>query len=203
MSKDRKGKPVKTKLNTDIRKILDNHGKPLSEENCQHIQSLIDVLKTRFSIDISFQKDKNVRVRGYSLIDHTGKIAFDGSKILKLSELIDFTAKSERKPPSLDIYRELFTVEVGMDSRNDYMRIRTKNGCAYSKPISPKQYAWYVGAKDYEREDVGLTITATIFSEEILAECLKRYPLRPTRQDKGSDSCQAPQRQLWLPHNIG
>lgn len=186
VSKGKRKKPVRTKLNTDIRKILDNHGKPLSDENCQRIQALVDVLKTKFGIDISFQKDKNGRVRGYSLIDHAGKIAFDGSKIMKLSELIDFATKQEHKPSPLDIYRELFTVEVGNNGRNDYMRIRTAGGCAYSKSISPRQYAWYMGAKDDEREDVGLTIAATIFSEEILTEYLKRYPLQdPLDRIKG------------------
>lgn len=178
VSKGWKEQPVKAKINTDIRKVLDKHGKPLSEENCQRIQALVDVLKTKFGIDISFQKDKNGRVRGYSLIHHAEKIAFDGSKIMKLSELIDFAPKQEWKPSPLDIYRELFTVEVGSDGRNDYMRIHTKDGHAYSKSISQRQYAWYMGAKGDERENVGLTIAATIFSEEILTEYLKRYPLQ-------------------------
>lgn len=186
VSKGKRKKPVRTKLNTDIRKILDNHGKPLSDENCQRIQALVDALKTKFGMDISFQKDKNGRVRGYSLIHHAEKIAFDGSKIMKLSELIDFAPKQEWKPSPLDIYRELFTVEVGSDGRNDYMRIHTKDGHAYSKSISQRQYAWYVGAKDDEREDVGLTIAATIFSEEILTEYLKRCPLQdPLDRIKG------------------
>ena len=106
MSKGKKRKPVKAKLNTDIRKILDNHGKPLSEDNCQRIQTLIDVLKTKFGIDISFQKDKDGRVRGYSIIDHAEKIAFDGSKVMKLSELIDFAIIPQREPSPLDVYRD-------------------------------------------------------------------------------------------------
>lgn len=177
VSKGWKEQPVKAKINTDIRKVLDKHGKPLSEENCQRIQALVDVLKTKFGIDISFQKDKNGRVRGYSLIDHAGKIAFDGSKIMKLSELIDFATKQEHKPSPLDIYRELFTVEVGNDGRGDYMRINTNDGSSYRKTISPRQYAWFMGVKDDEREEVGLTIAATMFSEEILTEYLKRYPV--------------------------
>lgn len=177
VSKGKRKKPVRTKLNTDIRKILDNHGKPLSDENCRRIQALIDILKTKFGMDISFQKDKNGRVRGYSLIDHTGKIAFDGSRVMKLSELIDFTVNTERKTSPLDIYRELFTVEVGNDGRGDYMRINTNDGSSYRKTISPRQYAWFMGVKDDEREEVGLTIAATMFSEEILTEYLKRYPV--------------------------
>ncbi len=177
VSKGKKRKPVKAKLNTDIRKILDNHGKPLSEENCQRIQTLIDVLKTKFGIDISFQKDKDGRVRGYSIIDHAEKIAFDGSKVMKLSELIDFAIIPQREPSPLDVYRDLFTVEVGKDSRGNYMLINVKDGSMYRKPISPRQYAWYNGVKDDEREDVGLTIAATMFSEEILTEYLIRYPI--------------------------
>ena len=61
------------------------------------------------------------------------------------------------------MYRDLFTVEVGKDSRGNYMLINVKDGSTYSKPISPRQYAWYNGVKDNEREDVGLTIAATIF----------------------------------------
>ena len=45
------------------------------------------------------------------------------------------------------------------------MLINVKDGPTYRKPISPRQYAWYNGVKDDEREDVGLTIAATMFSE--------------------------------------
>ena len=166
MSKGKKRTPIKAKLNTDIRKILDNHGKPLSEENCLRIQTLIDVLKTKFGLDISFQKDKDGRVRGYSVIDHAEKIAFDGSKVMKLSELIDFVIKPQRKPSPLDVYRDMLIVEVGKDSKGNYMLVNIKDGSTYRKPISPRQYAWYNGVKDDEREDVGLTIAATMFSEE-------------------------------------
>lgn len=181
VSKGKKRKPVKAKLNTDIRKILDNHGKPLSEENCQRVQTLIDVLKTKFGIDINFQKDKDGRVRGYGIIDHAEKIAFDGSKVMKLSELIDFAIKLHRKPSPLDVYRDLFTVEVGKDSKGNYMLINVKDGSTYRKSISPRQYAWYNGVKDDEREDVSLTIAATMFSEEILTEYLKRNPIHDYR----------------------
>ena len=57
------------------------------------------------------------------------------------------------------------------------MLINVKDGPTYRKPISPRQYAWYNGVKDDEREDVGLTIAATMFSEEILTEYLMRYPI--------------------------
>lgn len=116
-------------------------------------------------------------VRGYSIIDHAEKIAFDGSKVMNLSELIDFAINPQKKPSPLDVYRDMFTIEVGKDGRGNYMHINVKDGSTYRKPISPRQYAWYNGVKDDEREDVGLTIAATMFSKEILAEYLMRYPI--------------------------
>lgn len=172
-----KKKPIRTKVNSDIKKILDSNGQPLNKETQEKIQQLLDTLKTRFGIDIYFQKDKNGQVRGYGIVDHVGKIAIDGSKVMKLSELIDFAIKPERKPSPLDTYRDLFTVEVGKDSRSDYMRINFKNGSIYQKSISPRQSAFYMGVNDNEREDIGLTIAATMFCEEILTEYLKQHPI--------------------------
>ncbi len=177
MSGGGKKKPIRTKFNSDIKKILDSNGQPLDKETQDNIQQLLDTLKTRFGIDICFQKDRNGQVRGYGIVDHAGKIAFDGSKVMKLSELIDFAIKPKCKPSPLDIYRDLFTVEVGNDSRSDYMRINFRNDSTCQKSISPRQSAWYMGVNDNEREDVGLTIAATIFSEEILTEYLKQHPI--------------------------
>ncbi len=177
MSGGGKKKPIRTKFNSDIKKILDSNGQPLDKETQDNIQQLLDTLKTRFGIDICFQKDRNGQVRGYGIVDHAGKIAFDGSKVMKLSELIDFAIKPKCKPSPLDIYRDLFTVEVGNDSRSDYMRINYRNDSTCQKSISPRQSAWYMGVNDNEREDVGLTIAATIFSEEILTEYLKQHPI--------------------------
>ncbi len=84
VSKSKKKKPTRPKINPDIKKILDKNGKPLSKERQEQLQQLIFTLKKSFGIDIYFQKDKNGQVRGYGIVDHTGKIAFDGSKVMKL-----------------------------------------------------------------------------------------------------------------------
>ncbi|MDE6383537.1 MAG: hypothetical protein K2K79_04195, partial [Paramuribaculum sp.] len=131
--------------------------------------------------DIYFQKDKNGKVRGYGIVDHAGKIAFDGSKVMKLSELIDFAPKQERKPSPLDVYRDMFTAEIGNDGHNNYMRIRMMAGSTYQKPISLRQAAWYNGVKPDDKEDVALTIAATMFSEEILMAYLVRQPIHDFR----------------------
>ena len=175
-TKGRKRKPVTEKVNADIRKILDSESKPLSVENQEKIQQLIDILKTRFGIDVFFQKDRNGQVRGYGLVDHSGKIALDGSKVMKLSELIDFAQKQERKASPLDVYRELFTAEIGREGFDDYVRIHTRDGRTYQKPISAAQYAWHNGVSPDEKEDVALTIASTMFRKEILVMYLNRDP---------------------------
>jgi len=178
VSKSQKKKPKLTKVNSDIKKILDSNGKPLSEVRQQHIQQLLDILKASFGIDIYFQKDTNGQVRGYGLVDHAEKIAFDGSKVMKLSELIDFTPKPERKPSPLDVYRSLFTADIINDGPKDYVRIQTKAGDILQKPISARQSAWYHNAKTEDKEDVVLMIASTMFAEEILMEYLTRQPIQ-------------------------
>lgn len=177
VSEGGKKKPIRTKLNSDIKKILDSSGQPLDKETQDKIQQLLDTLKTRFGIDICFQKDRNGQVRGYGIVDHAGKIAFDGNKVMKLSELIDFTLQQERQSSPLDVYRTLFTVEICREGLNDYIRIHTKDGETYQKGISMRQYSWYHGVKPEEREDVGYMIAATMLSEEILATYLKQNPI--------------------------
>lgn len=169
-------KPVTEKVNADIKKILDSEGKPLSAENQEKIRQLIDILKTRFGIDVFFQKDRNGQVRGYGLVDHSGKIALDGSKVMKLSELIDFATKQERKASPLDVYRDLFTAEIGREGFDDYVRIHTKDGRTYRKPISAAQYACHNGVSLEEKEDVALMIASTMFRKEILVMYLNLDP---------------------------
>lgn len=178
VSKSQQKKPKLPKVNSDIKKILDSNGNALSEERQQQIQQLLDILKTSFGIDIYFQKDKNGQVRGYGLVDHTEKISFDGSKVMKLSELIDFTIKPERKPSPLDVYRSLFTAEIISDGTKDSIRIDTIFGETYQTVMSANQSAWYRNAKPEDKEDVALMIASTAFTEEILLIYLSRQPIQ-------------------------
>lgn len=171
-----KKKAVKAKMNPDIRKIHGSDGKPLTKEDQENLRLFIDPLKTRFGLDIHFQKDRNGQVRGYSLIDHAERIGFDGSQIMKLSELIDFAPKQQRQPSPLDVYRNLFTVEIGREGLKDYVSIRMKDGSSHKTSISAKQVAWYNGVRQEEKENVALQIAATMFQEQILVAYLKQAP---------------------------
>lgn len=174
VSKSPRKKPNRPARNPDIKKILDSNGKQLSKERQEQIQQLIDTLKKNFGIDIFFQKDRNGQVRGYGLVDHSGRIAFDGSKIMKLSELIDFAPKQKRQYSPLDVYGNLFTVEIGGEGLKDYVSIQMRDGSSYKTTISGRQAAWYNGVKPEEKEDVALRIATTMFQEQILVAYLNR-----------------------------
>ena len=179
-------KPTPSKENPDFKKILDKDGKLLPKKSQEQLQLLLNVLKTKFGVEIYFQKDKNGQVRGYGLVDHTGKIAFDGSKVMKLSELIDFTQQQVRKPSPLDIYRDIFSPTIFRREGNVLMEIQMKDCSTYLKAITPRQFDWFMNVKQEEKDEVAYTIAATMFAEEILVSYLKRHTAKELR-----DSIQA------------
>ena len=50
----------------------------------ERMSLLLDILKTKFGIDIHFQKDRNGEIRGYGIVDHNRKLALDGGDILRV-----------------------------------------------------------------------------------------------------------------------
>ena len=148
-------------------------GTPLSEQEQKQMRWFKSELKAKFRLDIHFQKDKNGVVRGYGLVDMAGKMAFDGSQVMKLQEIIDYkhsqthicedyqtnrcessqanTAQQQAKPnrkeyehdAALDVFNGIFSASVTRSADRDYVTIRWKNGSCDSKPISEKQASWY------------------------------------------------------------
>ena len=168
---------MRRKINPNIRKIKDSNGKPLSQEEQRHLSELLDILKAKFGIDIHVKKDRNGEIRGYGIVDHNRKMAFDGSKVMKLSELIDFAQKQECKVSPLDIYRDLFSMEVRKSGMDGIMSIRLFDGSEHTRTMSPRQSAWYFNSPESEREDVAIRIAATMFSTEIFESVLLKYPI--------------------------
>lgn len=168
---------VRRKIHPDIRKIKGANGKLLSQEEQRHLSDLLDILKTKFGIDIHFQKDRNGEIRGYGIVDHNRKMELDGSKVIKLSELIDFAQKQERKASPLDIYRDLFSMEIQKSGMDGIMSIRLFDGLEHTRKMSPRQSAWYFNSPESEREDVAIRIAATMFSTEMFESVLLKYPV--------------------------
>ena len=50
---------------------------------------MLKELRQKLGIDIHWQKDKNGIVRGYGIVDHKTKTAFDGSQVLRMAEWIN------------------------------------------------------------------------------------------------------------------
>ena len=175
--KGQKKKYVRRKVNPDIRKIKGSNGKTLSYEEQRHLSDLLDTLKTKFGIDIHFQKDRNGEIRGYGIVDHNRKMALDGSKAMKLSELIDFAQGLERKESPFNIYHCLFSTEVRKSGVDGIMLIRLFDGSEHTRKMSPRQSAWYFNSPESEREDVTIRIAATMFSTEIFEFVLQKYPV--------------------------
>ena len=179
--KGQKKKYVRRKIHPDIRKIKGSDGKPLSQEEQRHLSELLDILKAKFGIDIHFQKDRNGEIRGYGIVDHNRKLALDGNTVMKLSELIDFAKKQERKESPLDIYRDLFSMEVRKSGMDGIMSIRLFDGSEHTRKMSPRQSVWYFNSHESEREDVAIQIAATMFSTEIFEAVLQKYPVSDIR----------------------
>ncbi len=184
--KGQKKKYVRRKVNPDIRKIKASNGKTLSQEEQRHLSDMLDILKTKFGIDIHFQKDRNGEIRGYGIVDHNRKMALDGSKVMKLSELIDFAQKQEREESPLDIYRGLFSTQVRKSGMDGIMSIRLFDGSEHTRKMSPRQSAWYFNSPESEREDVAIRLASTMFSTEIFESVLLKHPVSDISSRIGS-----------------
>ena len=64
-------------------------GTPFNEAEKLQVKWMLKELRQKLGIDIHWQKDKNGIVRGYGIVDHKTKTAFDGSQVLKMGEWME------------------------------------------------------------------------------------------------------------------
>ena len=195
-----------SQLKSDIARLTDASGKRLGKEEQQQLLWFLQQLRSKFGVSIIFQKDRNGAIRGYGIVDHTRKIALNGSEVMKLADIVDFKeqrqpqaqvrpqvqeqtqpAKPKEKQPYqlkeehhyqrmtiLDVYRDLFTVQVGTVNGRHVVRM-TMEGRTYDHDISDKQVAWYRSTKNDEyREDIAIHFAAFYFHKEIYEAYRKR-----------------------------
>ena len=101
--KQEKQKHASTKKELKMSATLDNvaklthkDGTPLTELEQYQLRWFLSELKAKFGLDVHFQKDKDGVIRGYGLVDRMGKMAFDGSQVMKLAEIIAYSGKQMR-----------------------------------------------------------------------------------------------------------
>ena len=193
-------------LKSDIARLTDASGKRLGKTEQQQLLWFLQQLRSKFGVSIIFQKDRNGAIRGYGIVDHTRKIALNGSEVMKLADMVDFKEQRQQqtqarpqvqeqaqlaKPKEkqsyqpkeehhyqrmtiLDVYRDLFTVQVGTVNGRNTVRM-TMDDRTYDHEISDKQVAWYRSAKNDEyREDIAIHLAAFYFHKEIYEAYRKR-----------------------------
>lgn len=179
-------KAGKIKSFPDVKKLRHSDGTALSEdEQAQMVRFLTD-MKVKLGVNICFQKDRNGVIRGYGIVDHRNRIALDGSKVMRLEDLIDFEAYCERleqkraeresKPRGyipdamLDGYRQLFKprmVLIGEEEKTG-IEITMADGEQHWQVISEAQLRWWQQAEtEQERLDIAYRITVYAFHKEI------------------------------------
>ena len=225
-------------LKSDIARLTDASGKRLGKTEQQQLLWFLQQLRSKFGVSIIFQKDRNGVVRGYGIVDHTRKMALNGSEVMKLADIVDFReqrlpqahaqsrarvqlqarpqvqsqaqpARPKEKQPCqlkeehhyqrmtiLDVYRDLFTVQVGTVNGKHVVRM-TMEGRTYDHDISDKQVAWYRSTKNDEyREDIAIHFAAFYFHKEIYEAYRKR--LIEERIKNGEPAWQIPYDKLRL-----
>ncbi len=64
-------------------------GNSFNEAEKLQVKWMLKELRQKLGIDIHWQKDKNGIIRGYGIVDHKTKTAFDGSQVLKMGEWME------------------------------------------------------------------------------------------------------------------
>ena len=118
-------------------------GTPLNEKEKMQMKWLQKEVKRKLGIDLHWQKDKNGIVRGYGIVDHKTKTAFDGSQVLKIADLIDIQQKEHKKKGQM--FRGSKDNETFIPRSIDYVSIaKHKNGKHFLR----------VSYKDYDRSEM-------------------------------------------------
>ena len=86
-------KEVEANNLTSMAGLRHKDGTPLTEQEQYQMKWFISEIKSKLGLDIRFQKDCNGVIRGYGLVDHACRMAFDGSQIMKLAGIIDYSGK--------------------------------------------------------------------------------------------------------------
>lgn len=75
--------------------LFHKDGTPLSEKEKLQVKWLLNELRQKLGMDIHWQKDRNGVVRGYGIVDHKTRMAFDGSQVLRMHEWMDAGLKED------------------------------------------------------------------------------------------------------------
>lgn len=191
-------------------------GTPLSEQEQYHLRWFKQEVKDRFGLDIHFQKDRNGVVRGYGLVDMAGKMAFDGSQVMKLTEIIDYSGRQVKEESSSE-HRQLqqqshaatagpsLSVPSGQLSQTHTCEGSQANTCedsqTNSKGNEPSESVRQAGAVNHEYvHDINLDMFNGLFSASVTSSADGDF-VTVRWQDGSSDSRPISAKQAsWYSH---
>lgn len=93
-------------------------GTPFNEAEKLQVKWMLKELRQKLGIDIHWQKDKNGIIRGYGIVDHKTKTAFDGSQVLRMGEWMDIQTKrnEEQAQKSIGSSGQSSPIAINTDS---------------------------------------------------------------------------------------
>lgn len=206
------------RLNThldNVSKLTHKNGTPLTEQEQYQLRWFLSEMKAKFGLDVHFQKDKNKVIRGYGLVDRKGKMALDGSQVMKLAEIIDYSGKvmrSQNTPPPVSR-----NAIVGSSQSSLQMQDSKTNICESShsniyesaqdnKGESSETSTTWQQTKPYRKEyehDTSLDEFNGIFSASVSRSADRDY-VTIRWQDGSSDRAPLSEKQAsWYNHAAG
>ena len=109
-------------------------GNSFNEAEKLQVKWMLKELRQKLGIDIYWQKDKNGIIRGYGIVDHKTKTAFDGSQVLRMGEWMDIQTKRNEEHAQKTIGSSAQNTPIAMNT--DSITIaKHKNGKFYLRVV--------------------------------------------------------------------
>ena len=128
---------------TALSGLCHKDGTPFCDNERLQMKWLVKEVKQKLGVDIHWLKDKDGIVRGYGIVDHKTKTAFDGSQVLKLPDLVDAQQKVQKGKGQ----------KVIGSKGNDSFIAKNVDSISIAKHKNGKHYL-RVSYKDYDRSEM-------------------------------------------------
>ncbi len=134
---------LENRKTTALSGLCHKDGTPFCDNERLQMKWLVKEVKQKLGVDIHWLKDKDGIVRGYGIVDHKTKTAFDGSQVLKLTDLIDAQQKVQKGKGQ----------KVIGSRDNDSFIAKNVDSISIAKHKNGKHYL-RVSYKDYDRSEM-------------------------------------------------
>lgn len=135
---------------TGLSSLKHKDGTPLSRLEQYQVKWFMSEIKAKLGLDIHFQKDKNGVIRGYGLVDHAKKIAFDGSQVMKLTDILDYSLSQTHTYEKSQTHKGE-SVLANKDKSSQANTAKYSRQGAAKQPAKPYPYVHDASLDDFKR----------------------------------------------------